>query len=148
MMIVSLTQEFSGDVGNKFDFLASDYKGVKDYFHHKTYGDDLEVLYIGLFCMHPKYDSFFKPRKTKYQRDSSTYIHSGVQVERPAKSLSYELRLNFQEYLESDSIKPLLARDILNSLDVIKTVKKIKSFDLDSFRKDFEEFFKMNGWLG
>ncbi len=146
-MIIYLIEEFSVDIESKFNFLVSCDKQMKDFFYRRSYGGDLEVLYIGLFCMSAGFENFFKPRKPSYQKDSSIYIHQGVQVEREAKSLTYELRLNYQEYLKATAIKPLLIHDILNSLDIIRSMKGIRDFDLASFRHDFEEFFKLNGWL-
>ena len=146
-MIIYFTQEFDGVVADKFNFLASYDEPLMTFFKQKHYGDNLDVLLIGLYCMSEKYDAFFKPRKPNYQRTSSIYIHRGVQVERDGKSLTYEIRLNFREYSQSDAIKPLLARDVLNSLNIITSVKKIGDFDLVSFRSDLETFFKLNGWL-
>jgi hypothetical protein len=146
-MVIYFTEEFSIDIENKFNFRASYDKELKSFFQHKFYGDDMEVLYISLFCMGAGFESFFKPRKPSYKSDSSVYIHQGVQVEREGKSLTYELRLNHQEYLKSTEVKPLLALNVLNSLDIIGTIKRIKHFDLAAFRNDFGQFFKLNGWL-
>jgi hypothetical protein len=91
-MILNFTEEFDGFVANKFNFLASYDKLLTDFFEQKHYGDDLDVLLIGLYCMSEKYDTFFKPRKPKYHRESSVFLHRGIQVQRDGRSLTYEIR--------------------------------------------------------
>ncbi|MBW8687242.1 hypothetical protein [Chitinophaga rhizophila] len=75
------------------------------------------------------------------------YIYDGVQVDRPGKSLDYSLVLDYDEYKKTEDIRPILARDMLKSLETIKSVKKIQDFDVEKFKDDFEFFFKQNLWI-
>lgn len=146
-MIIYLTEEFSGEISNKFDFIGKYDERLKQAFSNKSYGNDLDVIYIGLFCMSPRFADFFKPRKPKYQTERRLYIHQGVEVDREGKSLSYDLRMDYETYLHAADIKPVLAMDIINSTDTISSIKRIKDFDLSVFKSDFEVFFKSQGWL-
>ncbi|WP_149699160.1 hypothetical protein [Chitinophaga sp. CF418] len=61
--------------------------------------------------------------------------------------LTFDLRLDFEKYLNSPEPKPLFAQDALASLETISKVKKIKDFDLVRFKTDFQQFFQETGWL-
>lgn len=74
-------------------------------------------------------------------------MHRGVEVTSDPKMLSYEVRLAFDKYVAMENIEPHLAEEILTSLDVISTIKGIKDFDLNTFKRDFNIFFKEVGWL-
>jgi hypothetical protein len=146
-MYVTITEDISIEVLEKFNVISDNTSSLKHFFRDRFYGDDLKSLYIGIFCMSPKFEKFFKIRRPNYQTETKTYIHQGVQVERKAMSLTYDLKLDFETYLNALDVKPLLAQDILKSLDTISTVKKIKDFDLSKLRSDFEHFFQQSGWL-
>lgn len=105
------------------------------------------VLIISIVCVHPKYEQFFKPRRPNYQEETITYMHKSVEVTRDAKSLTYDLRLDYEKYSNIDDTKPILAKDILHSLEIIGKVRKIKDFDLTRFRNDFEILFRNSKWI-
>jgi hypothetical protein len=146
-MTIYLTQEVSAGIPEKLRFITEYENKLNSFFKERTYGDDLEVLYIALFCMKPEFERFFKMRKPKYTLEGKEYIYDGARQQSEDKSLVYELRLEYDVYIKADNIKPLLSQDILNSLGSIGTVKKIKDFDLSKFRSDFEHFFQQSGWL-
>lgn len=146
-MLVTITEEISVEISNKMNFISQDVASLKAYFANRSYGNDLHSLYIGVICMSPKFEQFFKSRKPNYKSEAKVLIDHGVRVEQEARSLSYDLKLDFETYLNATERKSLLARDILKSLDTIGTVKKIKNFDLGKFKEDFEDFFQLNKWL-
>lgn len=146
-MIIYLTQEASGSIPEKFKFINEYGDRLNSFFNGRSYGADLEVLYIALFCMSSEYESFFKIRKPKYTSEGKQYIYKGTRQQSEDKSLVYELRLDYDIYLKTNEVKTLLAQDIIKSLDTISTVKKIKDFELSKFKIDFEFFFQQDGWL-
>lgn len=89
----------------------------------------------------------FKPRKPKYSREARNYIYKGVEVDSEPHLLAYDIKLPFEIYINLNDMKPDLAQQILQSLDVISTMKQIKDFNLEAFKADFEQFFKDNRWL-
>ncbi|MGO4290662.1 hypothetical protein [Chitinophaga sp. RAB17] len=146
-MIVYITEEISTEVKRQFDQVASCQMAIDDFFSDRFYGEDVHVLYIGLLCTSPRYEEFMKIGRPTYKVEPKTYIYKGVQVERPANVMEYHIKLDFEVYVTAIDIRPIFAKDILDSLDKIATVKKIKDFDLERFRKDFEQFFMDICWL-
>lgn len=146
-MKVYLTEEFSRDISNKFDFVSDCGEQLKSFFARRDYGPDLKVVTIGLFCMSPQFENFFKQRKPKYTAQAKDTIEKGIVVPLDEKSLEYELRIDYKTYSTANNIREPLAKDVLNSLEVIKTIKKIKDFSYDVFRRDIEAFFWQVGWL-
>lgn len=137
-MNIFFEQEISVEIHQKFGFIATDtLSTLNTFFKDKHYGVELDTLYISIFCMSPKFENFFREPRPKYTGNDPD----------DGKSLEYQYRLDFIQYFESDNLKPLLANDILRSLDVIKSVKKLKDFDLERLRIDLREYFKHISWL-
>jgi hypothetical protein len=147
-MDVAFTYETSIELQSKpFSHISGDDTSIVRIFADRQYGEDLKSLIISIVCMAPRFEPFFKPRKPRYRTEEKTFVDHGIQVTSPARYLGYDLRLDFETYLNSKEPKALFARDVLASLDTISTIKKIKDFDLPRFKADFELFFKENGWL-
>lgn len=140
-MLVYLIKDISIEVTQKFDTVSPYHALLKEFFSDRFYGEDLTTLYISALCWSPKFEHFFKLRRPNYKSEGKVYLHQGVQVEREAMSLTYDLKLDYETYLNAPDVKPVLAQDILKSLDTISSVKKIKDFDLNKFKSDFEFFF-------
>ncbi len=144
-MKVYITKELTNEAQAKFsvlDLLTNEFK----IFESKFYGEDLQHLYIGIFCMNAKFSQFFKPYKSKYRKEEKVYIHKGVQLTNLAGTFLYELRLDYEKYASKPDIREILANDVLTSLQEIKNFKKIKHFDFDSFEKDFKSVFERLNW--
>src|SRR5688500_11308216 len=146
-MKIYFTIEASMEVMNKISIITELEHATQNYFEDKSYSEDLEYLFIGLFCMSPKFEPFFAPRKPKYTSETKKYIHRGVELEKKAKTYEYEIRLDFKLYDELSDIKPRLANHIINSLDNLLLTKKIKNLDLIRFKEDFNQFFKEVKWI-
>jgi len=125
-MFVLLTREISFEIKEKFQAISPYHLEIKEYFMDKFYGDDLTTIYMSIICESAGFAALIKPRKPSYKEEKEQYIYQGIQVERDGKSLGYDVIVNFDEYRKTEDIRPLLARDILNSLETIKTVKKYK----------------------
>jgi hypothetical protein len=146
-MVVYFTEEISSEIRERISFIAKSRAALDAFFLHKEYGNDLKVLYISIVCVHPRFADFFKERKPKFISEDKEYIEKGIKVLREGKSLSYDLRLDYNQYLSAINPELLLSQNVLSSLEVVNTIKKIKDFNLVSFRNDLEKFFKLNGWL-
>ncbi len=147
-MQVAFTFELSVELESKpFNKISGEIDSLKLYFKEKSYGQHINQLIIGVVCMAPQFEPFFKPRRPQYRTEEKTYIHRGVELTTPAMYLAYDLRLDFEKYLNSKEPKPIFAQDALASLNTISTIKKIKDFDMVSFKADFEQFFTENGWI-
>lgn len=146
-MFVAITEDISHQVYNQLSVISDLDSDLQKFFEDKEYGVDLLVLYIRVRCMSPNFEKLSKPRRPKYITQGRVYTHHGTQTISQSMTLSYELKLDFEIYLNARNIMPLFVTDVLNSLEVIKTIKKIKDFDYEAFRRDFETFFWQVGWL-
>lgn len=146
-MKVSFTAQSSREAHSKLDIIIATRSDFKAFFSDKVYGDDLASLLIGVCCVSPESEEFFKPKKPKYRKEAETYEHKSVNVHTPDNHLVYELRLPFAIYMSIDDIRSDFAERVLESLSVISTIKKIKDFDLERFRADFRICFQQLGWL-
>jgi len=143
-MFVFFAVDISWEVEKQFQQLTPYHSTIKEFFHDRHYGEDLTTLYIGIICESARFAGLMKPSKTKYKAETTRYMYQGVQVERPGKSLSYDVTLNYDEIKSAADIRPFFTREVLGSLDTISTIKKITDFDLPRFKTDFAQFFKEN----
>jgi hypothetical protein len=144
-MKVHFANYFSGDIYDKFNPTLDIGRKLTEFFLDKTYGTDLEVIYIGVVCMSQRSESTFPAKKAKYERVGKKRQDDLGEPEN--RVLVYRVRLDFEKYSEILDIRTLFPTDVLNSLNVISTIKQIKDFDLAKFKLDFETFFKSVGWI-
>lgn len=144
-MKVYFTLEASPEVIEKLGLIHD--QRIEDFFETRSYSEDLEVLYIAVSCMSPKFEPLFKLRKPKYTSENKVYIHKGVQVEKKARSFEYELRLDYSRYNSLNEIGSQLSKDIIASLDTIHSCKQIKNLNIDRFKEDFSQLFKVLKWI-
>nr|WP_295869883.1 hypothetical protein [uncultured Chitinophaga sp.] len=146
-MKIGFTQEISNEIVSIVRFVVNAEEKIEVFFESKSYGADLDDLIIRMVCVSPKFEAFFKPKRPTYREEAKVYVHKGLQVSSPAKYLSFDLRMQYDKYLNAAKPQPLFATDLMNSLDTISTVKKIKDFDLVAFKKDFAIIIEKIGWL-
>ena len=146
-MKIYFSVQASADVVGKIGSINKYDSQILECFGNKFYSYDLENLYIGLFCMSPNFEPFFAPYNPKYTPETKTVINQGIPVTKEAKTYEYETRLDFSRYSSSHEFKSLLASDIIASLDIIQTCKKIKDLDLMRMKVDFHDFFISIGWV-
>jgi hypothetical protein len=144
-MKVNFANYFSGDIYDKFDAVLDIGERLTEFFSDKIYGLDIEVIYIGVLCMNPRSASAFPTKKARYNQIGKKRV--GDLGEPENKRLIYQMRLDFEKYSEVADIRTIFPEDVLNSLNVISTIKQIKDFDLAKFKSDFEAFFKSIGWI-
>lgn len=133
-MEFGFTQEWSRDVLRKGDLITALSDKAEEFFKTKDYGPGLDTLLIGMICVAPEFDFFFKIRK-KYSKSK--------------KSLEYDIKLDHERFKKADNkeIYEIVRREVLNSTDIVEELKVI-DFDLEKFRKDLALFFEENVGLG
>ena len=121
---------------------------ISDITEQGIYGDGINELYIGIICVAPQFEAFFKPRKPRYEKEKKTYEKEGIKY-KDYKTLQYEIKLDFDYMKNSDeeAAKRKLVESVFNSLDVIETIKEIKSFDLKTLKKELGDHFKKQSLL-
>ena len=139
----------SREIAGKSSLIISLSDAIKEYFENKSYGADLKSIIVGLICVSPQSEAFFKQRKPKYTKDKKSVKSEGFEYENE-KYLEYDLKIDFESFKNADEeeSKRILAREILASLVVFEKVKsKIKDFDMNSFKADLAEYFKSHNLI-
>lgn len=128
----------SNDLSSKSKAIQNYSDKLKEFFKPKHYGDGLKDIYIGIICVSPEYESFFKPRKPKFTK-SKTEVIDGLNtiydhVFECDVKLDYESlkRANYEEMLR------IISTELISVIDMLKN-KRIKDFDVDRFQKDFKK---------
>lgn len=126
-MIVGSSQELSEDlvgIAPRFTLLSDK---LQSYFLVKSYGLGIETLVVGIICVKPEFDFFFKVRK-KYSKKR--------------KLLEYDIKLDHAKVLAADQneLVEIIRDGILGSFAVFDELK-IKDFDAERFKSDMVDFF-------
>ena len=148
-MKIGLALYTSTEIRNESRCLIDFSDDMKEYFLNKSYGNDLIDIVIGIVCVSPNFEKFFKPRRPKYTKDKKHIKSEGFEYD-IEKCLSYDIKLDFETFKSSSEMeaKKYLSEEILKSLEIIGTMKsKIKDFDLINFKKDLENYFKEKGLI-
>jgi hypothetical protein len=109
---------------------------LEHFFKDKYYGLDINEFYVGITCVEPQFDNFFKVRKPKYTGEKKVYTKDGVNFE-IEKTLEYDIKLDYEKYmgLDEKSKERMIITSIKNSINELKTIKKISNLDFN-----FEQF--------
>lgn len=123
--------EISIDVYNKITILRALSQKVELFFKIREYGTGIQEYYVGIICVAPGFDFFFKERK-KYRKSKQI--------------LEYSIKLNYAQFENStdSEIEKMVASSLIDSLGVVEELK-IKNFNLNKFREDLILFFEQNG---
>jgi len=144
-MNFGLAVNVSVDISNKAHFIQSLSNDLEAYFKNKTYGSDIKSYTIGIVCVSPQFDQFYKKEiKPKYIRGIKVINPDGIPFTLE-DSFEYRIKIDYQSFKSADEedAKKILATKILASLAVFEQKrKKIKDFDMNSFKVDLEEYFK------
>lgn len=142
-MNFNISQE-TGLEGDKNLIVITLANELNKYFSSRDYGKSIQHYFIGLICVKPEFDTFFKIRKPKYKENEKVKLLSGDTKELKGV-YSYDIKLNFQQFINSteEQSKALLAREILKSLTNLNALpKKVKDFNKEQYKADMEHFFK------
>lgn len=145
-MEFGLSEYVSVEISKKSYLITSLSEDIKDFLKDKEYGESLNSLFIGIICVSPQFETFFKSRNPKYTKNKKTFISKTTKVKYAIENcLEYDVKICFEEFnngLEVDCRK-LLANGILQSLKVVEGMKvKIKDFNFEEFKADLEKYFK------
>ncbi len=138
-----ITQESNLD-GNKNKLVLDLANRLKDYFHDKNYGADIRHFYIGLICVKPEFETFFKVRKPQYRHTDKVDLLNGSST-KLVGVFSYDIKLSFHDVTKAteEEFKELLACAILSSLSNLEVLpKKLSDFDKEKFKADIRKFFR------
>jgi hypothetical protein len=116
---------------------------MKNYFKPLNYGESIEEYLIGVICIHPGFDPFFKIHKPSYIENKKTKVE-GIDMH-IYKSFGFDIKLNFQSFIstekEEERLK-MIAAEIMKTLYNLKYPKKVTDFNKDAFLEDIKSFFK------
>jgi len=139
-LAVTITQE----INSKSKIIHSLSDDLKLYFQNRNYGQGIKSLTIGIVCVSPGFEKFFKDKKAKYTKGRKESIIEGIPL-MEEDSFEYTVKLEYETFKNANDkeIRKILAVEILASLVVFEKFRsKIKDFDLDHFIMDLEEYFK------
>lgn len=117
------------------------------FFDEKNYGLSIVDYLIGIICVHPNFDPFFKPKGPSYIENKNIKLE-GFDVN-IYKTFSLDIKLNFEDYFKSDKESGLkmIADKIITTIRDLKYPAKIKDFDKEKFFRDLSLFFKNEGLI-
>ena len=127
-MNFGLSQEISKDILGKAWIIHTISKALGRHFRDKDYGGGIKTITIGVICVSPNFEFFFKTRK-KYSKNKNL--------------IEYDVKLDYKSFKDAseNQIYEILSENIVQSLNVIENLK-VPDFDILKFRIDLEEFFR------
>ncbi|MFD0793580.1 hypothetical protein ACFQZX_08110 [Mucilaginibacter litoreus] len=124
------------------DLINSTSIKISEFLEDKSYGQGLETLYVGVVCVNPKFDFFFKERKPKY-RKKEIIIQDGRPYEL-INCLTYDIKLDYVQvihFTKSEFIKNLFLK-LINSLEYLDSIN-IVDFNKNLFKTDLIKFLNI-----
>jgi len=144
-MEFALTLEVSELIGQNgvSDYIKEVSDHISEFLRTKDYGDGLKTIYIGIICVAPEFDFFFKVRKPKYKKGTVVTIEDGRPYEQ-TDALVYDIKLDYDVFVNADEheVKKILSIELLNSFFVFNSVK-VKQFSREIFEKDVASCLKL-----
>ncbi|MEO9872988.1 hypothetical protein [Ekhidna sp.] len=141
-MKFSITQESNLDQ-SKVTQIHSIGIEIDNYIKNENFGSSIEKIIIGVVCVKPEFEQFFKVRKPKYVKEK-TETHSGTSVS-ISKVFTFDVKLDYNSYLalDGDDLRNSLLKKIIESLSNLNNLpKQIVDFN----KVDFIE--KLKGLSG
>lgn len=133
----------------KYDDIHELNSKMETFFHNKLYLDKVEEYSVGLICVSPGFDEFFKPRRPKYYEDKILKAKGlpGPEEIHLKHHLFFELKLDYATFFPSNKEEGynIIAQSFLKFLEELKYPSAIKNFDKKRFNNDMREFFVQMG---
>nr|WP_315422508.1 hypothetical protein [uncultured Pedobacter sp.] len=146
-MNFGLAVNVSVEISSKTSYIQSLSDELEAKFKNKNYGKDIKSFTIGILCVSPQFDQFYKKRiKPKYVKGIKVIKPDGISFTLE-DNFEYSVKIDFEIFknAEEQEAKKVLAGEILGSLVVFDTMRsKIKDFDLVSFKTDLVDYFERN----
>ena len=118
---------------------------MQEFFYDKSYSNCVKEYFIGLICVSPGFDEFFKPKRPRYYEDKILKARGLPRPEdiHPKHRFSCELKLDYSIYYPSNKEEgyDIIAKFLLEFLEVLKYPSAIKTFDKKKFNEDMKTFF-------
>jgi hypothetical protein len=130
----------TNEVENKTDIIQSLSDELKISFASKQYGQDIKSYTIGIVCVSPQFEQFFKEKRPKYTKGKKVINPDGIPFTLE-DSFEYDIKIDFESFKNAneEEVKRILAEEILASLVAFE---KMKSKIKNSFKEDLEEHFR------
>lgn len=143
-MELGLAQYVSVEISDFSNSINSLSDSIKEFARNKEYGSSIKALFIGVICVSPKFENFFKPREPKYTANKKQIHKEGFTYE-IEKCLEYDIKIDFElvrNTSDNDRIK-IIAEELIKSLRILDEIKiKNKDFNTEKFRNDIELYLK------
>lgn len=139
-MKVGLAQYTTPEVEDKTSVITELSDRLSELFREQYFGEDLLSLTIGIICVNPDFEQFFKKQK-KYYKGSRSITHEGITIE-VKNALEYSIKLPFEKFREmgEEEATRFILEKVYDSLSEISEIKKVNDFDLECFK----EYYKQN----
>lgn len=122
---------------------------MEEFFLNKSYSDNVNEFFIGLICVSPGFDEFFKPKRPKYYNDKILKARGlpGPEDIHLKNRFSCELKLDYATFFPSNKEEGynIIAKSILEFLEALKYPSAIKTFEKKKFNEDMKNFFMQVG---
>jgi hypothetical protein len=137
-MEFGLAKYLSNDLTNKSKIIQDYSERLSEFFKSKYYGDGLKDISVGIICVSPEFESFFKPRKPKFTKSKTVVIYGLRTVYDHV--FECDVKLDYESFKKANNKEMLkiIATELVSILDVLKK-KKIKDFDIDRFQQDLKK---------
>ncbi|MBK8805409.1 MAG: hypothetical protein IPO21_01680 [Bacteroidales bacterium] len=129
---------------SKSDLIITLSDELKEGFKNKNYGASIKSYTIGVVCVAPQFEQFFKETKPKYTKGKKIINPDGIPFTLE-DSFEYSIKIDFDDFTKADKLAALkiITKEILFSLKVLDELKgKFKDFNTIKFKEDLELFFK------
>lgn len=124
---------------------------MQEFFFDESYSNDVEEYFIGLICVSPGFDEFFKPKRPKYYDDKILKARGlpGPEDIHLKNRFSCELKLDYATFFPSNKEEGynIIAKSFLEFLETLKYPSVIKTFDKKKFNEDMKNFFIQIGCI-
>jgi len=143
-MEFGLAQYLSAEISDFSNSINSLSDGIKEFVRNKEYGSSIKELFVGVICVSPKFETFFKPRILKYTANKKQIHKEGFNYE-IERCLEYDIKIDFEllkNASDNERIK-IIAEELIKSLRIIDEMKiKNKDFNTEKFRNNIELYLK------
>ncbi|GAA4105560.1 hypothetical protein [Mucilaginibacter panaciglaebae] len=143
-MNFGLAVNVSVEIRNRTQPIHSLSNDLEGYFKNRSYGLAIKSYTIGITCVSPQFDQFYKKEtKPKYTKGIKVINTDGIPFTLE-DNFEYSIKIDYESFKNANEqeAKKMLAKSILESLIVFEKMKsKIKDFDYLSFKADLENYF-------
>ena len=142
-MKFALAQYISPEVSDKSGSINSFSNRLSEYFAGRDYGPGIQELYIGIVCVSPAFEKFFKQRRPRYQRERNVYEKEGTKYELD-HTAQIDIQLDFKVFqkLSLRKVESFIGKCILEGISQVNTLG-ISDFDMAAFTRDLDKELKV-----